>query len=314
MKIYTSPIEELPYNGAVVTVGTFDGVHKGHQKIIEKVLEQSRLLGVNSVLVTFEPHPKLVVQEQGRSQIYLLTTIKEKITVLDAAGLDCLVVSEFTKTFAKTPAEEFVRDTLVGKLKMKSIIIGHDHAFGRDRQGNLQLLQRLGAELDFQVHTVMPIKSNSGIISSTRIRHLLADGNIEMANTYLGRPYSVCGKVVKGKERGRQLGYPTANVLPDEPSKLVPKVGIYATTVSVGDQIYTSVTYIGKRPTFRGEGKVIEVHVHDFDKEIYEQEITVYFHTFLLEDRRFNSKTELVKAIKKDKNNAIKYFDNGGIS
>ena len=298
----------------MVTVGTFDGIHRGHQKIIAEVLEQSKRLGVNSALLTFEPHPKLVVQQQGRSHIYLLTSIKEKIKLLESLGLDALFVSKFTKTLATTQAEDFVRETLVQKLKVKSIIIGHDHAFGKNRQGNEALLRRLGKELGFQVQTVGPIRNNGDIISSTSIRSLLMAGDIETANKYLGREYSINGKVVKGREQGRQLGYPTANIQPDEPDKLIPKVGIYATTAEINGRVLNSVTYVGVRPTFEQEEKVVEVHLHNFDDMIYGEEIAVYFKKYLRDDKKFANKEELASAIRQDKLNAITHFDNGGNS
>lgn len=311
MNIFNSPIEKLPYESTVVTVGTFDGVHKGHQNIIEKVKSVSRELGAASVLVTFEPHPKLVVQN-SRPPIQLLTSMNEKAAVLDKLGIDALVISKFTPEFASTPAADFVCDTLVKKLNMRSIIIGHDHAFGRNREGNESLLKKLGVELDFQVHAVKPIKINDGIISSTRIRRALSEGKIELSNKLLGRAYSLCGKIVKGRKQGRKLGFPTANILPSESDKLIPKAGIYATTAQLEGTAYKSVTYIGVRPTFKGDDLVVEVHLDNLDKDIYGKELIVYFHRFLRKDKKFTSKDELVKSIKQDKINAIKFLDNGG--
>jgi len=312
LKILKSPLKDSAFPGAVVTVGTFDGIHQGHKKIIAKVLEQSETLGVYSTLVTFEPHPKLVVQQQGRSHIYLLTSLNEKIKLLESLGLDALFIAKFTKAFAETPAEDFVREILVRKLNVKSIIIGHDHAFGKDRQGNEQLLRRLGKELGFQVHTVEPIRYDGGIISSTSIRRLLMAGDIKTANNYLGREYSISGAVVKGRGQGRKLGYPTANIQPDAPEKLIPKVGIYATTAEINGKILKSVTYVGARPTFEEQEKVIEVHLHDFNDMIYGDDITVTFNKFLRDDKKFAGKDELANAIKQDKLNAITFFDNGG--
>ena len=314
MNIFKSPIEELPYKSTVVTVGTFDGVHKGHQDIINKVNNESSLLGALSVLVTFEPHPKLVVQHKNRPPIHLLTNRDEKVALLESMGLDVLVVSQFTPEFASTSAEEFVRETLVKKIKMRSIIIGHDHAFGRNREGNESLLKMLGSELGFQVHAVKPRKIKAGIISSTSIRRSLENGDVEIAKQYLGRAYSVSGLVVKGRMQGRKLGYPTANIFPGDLDKLVPKAGIYATTVEIDGQMFNSVTYVGARPTFKDNDFVIEVHVDQFDKDIYGEKITVFFHSYLRSDQKFTSKEELVKSIKADKQNAIKYLHNGGIN
>lgn len=312
MKIFKSTTAVVPFNGTAVTVGTFDGIHNGHQIIINKVREQARLLGVQSLLFTFEPHPKTVVTKEGVPDIQLLTTIDEKIEVLEQTGLDALYVSLFTKSFATTTAEDFVRDILVKRLKMKTIIVGHDHAFGRNRQGNDALLEELGQELGFQVHTVEQISNDNERISSTRIRHALQDGHADEAARMLGRSYSLSGTVIHGQQQGREMGFPTANLRPDSPFKLIPKVGIYATKVRIGKKIHNSVTYIGVRPTFDGTHKVVEVHVMDFDENIYGQNITVYFEKFLRDDRKFASTDELVTHIQKDKNNAIHFFANGG--
>ena len=203
MIIVKSSIEELPYDATVVTVGTFDGVHIGHQDIIAKVREESRRLNAASILATFEPHPRFVLQSKDRPPIHLLTTMAEKVIILETLGLDCLVVAEFTKEFASTSPEDFVRNILVKRIKMQAIIIGHDHAFGKNREGDEKLLHRLGEELDFKVHTVKAKTINGGIISSTSIRQALMNGDINTANLYLGRPYSVSGRVAKGREQGQ---------------------------------------------------------------------------------------------------------------
>ncbi|MBN1464261.1 bifunctional riboflavin kinase/FAD synthetase [candidate division KSB1 bacterium] len=311
MKIFKGTTRAIPFDGTALTVGTFDGVHKGHRSIIEKLNERAQALGLHSLLVTFEPHPKIVVEKAGAPEIHLLTTIDEKIAVLQSTGLDSLVISRFTKSFAATSAEDFVRDTLVRKLKMKSIIIGHDHGFGRDRQGNDELLLKLSQELDFSVCTVAPVANGGQHISSTRIRQALLDGQVEAAAAMLGRPYAVTGRVVAGQKLGRQLGFPTANLLPNS-VKLIPRSGIYATTVIIESCLHQSATYIGTRPTFAGVQRVVEVHVFDFDENLYGKEITVHFYRFLRDDRQFASTDELIERIKKDKIESIKYFANGG--
>ncbi|MBN1561264.1 bifunctional riboflavin kinase/FAD synthetase [candidate division KSB1 bacterium] len=311
MKVFKGTTRAIPFDGTALTVGTFDGVHKGHRIIIDKLNERARALGLHSLLFTFEPHPKIVMQKAGAPEIHLLTTIDEKIAVLQSIGLDFLVIAKFTASFAATSAEDFVRNTLVRQLKMKCIIIGHDHGFGRDRQGNDELLKRLGRELDFQVCTVPPISNGGEHISSTRIRQAVQDGHVEAAASMLGRPYEVTGTVAAGKKLGRKLGFPTANLQPHA-AKLVPRAGIYATRVRIGDQWHQSVTYIGARPTFGGAHNVVEVHVCDFDENLYGKSITVCFFRRLRDDRQFLTSDELIKAITKDKKDSLTYFANGG--
>ncbi|MBN1481558.1 bifunctional riboflavin kinase/FAD synthetase [candidate division KSB1 bacterium] len=312
MKIFYSTLTPVPFAGTTLTVGTFDGIHKGHQQIINRVREQARALGIQSMLVTFEPHPKIVVQKSGIPETQLLTTIDEKIGILEQMGLDSLVILKFTPSFATLSAEHFVREKLVEKLRMKSIVIGHDHAFGRNREGDEKLLHTLGRELNFSVHTVDPVSASGDKISSTQVRRALQQGDVAGAARMLGRYYSVSGPVVAGRNQGRKLGFPTANIRPDSAHKLVPMVGIYATTVDIRGTTHESVTYIGTRPTFAGRQKVVEVHVFDFDETLYGEPIKVNFCTFLRDDRKFQSPDELIATIKKDKKKAMTYFANGG--
>lgn len=297
-----------PQRECAVTVGTFDGVHLGHRQIINKVLETAKRNKNLSTLVTFEPHPQLVLPKNERTDIRILSTVDEKIELLTEIGLDRLVVANFTSAFAALSAQEFVVDFLKKKLGMTHIVIGHDHAFGRGREGNIGLLNRLGKEYDFEVFEVEPVMENHKIISSTVIREALLDGNVNKANKYLGRQYSLGGRVVKGDGRGRELGTPTANIRPFSQYKLVPDVGIYATRIKFDRQIYDSVTYIGKRPTFNLEQKVVETHIFDFNTELYEKEVVLYFYGFIRKDARFDSLQKLVNQIAQDKMNAIEFF------
>lgn len=311
MKIFWNVIEPLPFKGTALTVGTFDGIHLGHQAIIQKVKEHAKKNGVKSLLVTFELNPNVVLKRGGTSEVKLLTTLEEKIDILKKSGLDCLVVYKFTQAFAQISAEDFVRKILVKNLKMQSIDIGEDHTFGRDRQGNKRLLEKLGKELGFSVNNVQAVYTQETMISSTRIRQLIKDGHLSDTHLLLGRPYSLQGRVVKGSQRGRELGYPTANIRPDD-QKLIPRSGIYATKVEIGDEMYDSVTYIGASPTFKKREKIIEVHVHDFDNILYGQELTVYFYQFIRDDQNFDSQSELVQMIGLDKKKSIEILHNGG--
>lgn len=312
MDIFNTTLTPIPFAGTTLTVGTFDGIHQGHQHIISKVREQAQVLGIQSLLVTFEPHPMIVVQRSGFPERPLLTTLEEKIEILQQMGLDSLVILNFTPSFATITAEDFVRDILVHKLKMKSIIVGHDHAFGRNREGNEALLYNLAQMFHFSVHVVDPVSNGGEKVSSTQVRRSLLQGQVAQAAQMLGRPYSVSGTVVKGQNLGRKLGFPTANIQPDSPHKLIPMAGIYATTVEIQGTTYPSVTYIGSRPTFAGTYNVVEVHVFDFNESLYGRRIKVNFYAFLRNDRTFQSTDELVATIKNDVKNAEIYFANGG--
>lgn len=297
-----------------MTVGTFDGIHLGHRKIIDTVAQRAREQNLRSLLMTFEPHPKLVVSSNNAEEIKLLTTIEEKIQVLEQSDLDYLVVANFTQAFAATSAEKFVRHYLVEKCRMKAIVIGQDHSFGRGKEGNFQLLQKLGEELDFQVFPIEPIDVDGQVVSSTQIRRMLMEGRVDHAARLLGRPYGLQGRVVKGLGQGRLLGFPTANLRPASRYKLFPKEGIYATRVKIDDKLYGSATYVGTRPTFNGTEKVAEVHLPDFSGDLYGRDIDIFFHAFLRNDEKFNSTTELIEQINKDIRQAVQLLDHGGIS
>jgi len=312
LNILWSITEHLSGPGTVVTVGTFDGFHLGHQKILERTIQHAVENGLRSLLLTFEPHPRLVVSTEGAERLKLLTTIDEKIEILEPSRLNYLVISNFTHAFAAISAEIFIREYLVGRFNMKAIVIGQNHTFGRNRQGNVKLLKSLADELEFQVIELQPLRIEEENISSTFIRCALNEGRIEQANRMLGRPYSMRGKVVEGHKKGRLLGFPTANLRSPSQYKLTPKSGIYATKVKVGVEIRESVTYIGDRPTFSGVEKTTEVHIHDFDQDLYDKEIEVYYYTFLREDAKFANTSELIDQINQDKKSSIKYFANGG--
>jgi riboflavin kinase/FMN adenylyltransferase len=285
---------------SVLTLGTFDGIHLGHQAIIKEVNREAKRLKAVSTLLTFEPHPQLVLDNKNLSRIRLLTDINERIDILSQLHLSQLVVIPFTRHFAETSPESFVKDMLVDKLKIKSIVIGHDHAFGKNRAGNYKLLESLGESLSFNVKTIEAVTNDGEVISSTLIRSCLENGSIEKANGYLGRPYMIRGKVIPGQGRGRKLGYPTANISPSFPYKLIPKPGIYSSTILVDGVRYNSVTYIGSRSTFDLQDKVVEVHVFDFDKELYDANVELSFYHFIRDDARYSSSEALVSQIRID--------------
>ncbi len=306
METYWDINNIYPPSASVITVGTFDGIHKGHQAIINELVEHARNKNLKSTLVTFEPHPGLVVGNRGLLPLDLLTTIEEKIDILEQIGLDRFLVTNFTQSVASLTADEFIKNVLLQKLNMKHIVIGYDHSFGKNRQGNLDLLIKYGQEFDFSVDAIQPVTIQKDIVSSTRIRKYLHDGQVKKANELMGRCYSIRGQVIKGDGRGRELGFPTANIRCFSQYKLIPKVGVYATKIRIDKVSYNSVTYIGTRPTFNLNKKVIEVNIKDFDRDIYNQEVELSFVQFIRQDVKFASVAELIPQIETDKLNAIK--------
>ena len=289
-----------PSDNCVASLGTFDGVHLGHQTILAELKTSATRLQTRATMVTFEPHPQLVLNNPSRPPHEVLTTIEEKIEILSQLGLDRLVVANFSPAFADLEPERFVTEILLERLKMREIIIGHDHAFGKGRSGNLDLLQRMGAEHGFTVASVPPYRVEDEIVSSTRIRRHLQKGEIEMATAMLGRPYSINGLVVHGEGRGKGMGFPTINLRPLSPQKLVPRAGIYASRCYLEGRSYAAATYIGLKPTFAAADRVIETYIIDFDGQLYGQEVKVDFIAFIREDTRFASTNALVEQIKQD--------------
>ncbi|MBN1541219.1 bifunctional riboflavin kinase/FAD synthetase [candidate division KSB1 bacterium] len=300
MQIYWDFKEFKAEQPSVVTLGTFDGVHQGHLRIIERINCAAEEKQALSTLITFEPHPQLVLDSRRETELRLLTSVEEKIDLLSRSGLQRLVVANFTRDFAVIEPEQFIRDYLVERMRMKHIVIGHDHAFGKKRRGNLQLLQQMSDGQGFTVEAVEAVINGGQTISSTQIRKALQNGDVETANRLLGRAYSLTGKVVKGDKRGSFLGFPTANIQPFSRYKLVPKPGIYASRLLVGDKIYNSATYIGIRPTFELHEPVIEVHVMGFKLELYTQTVELQFYQWIREERHFDRVEELIEQIKID--------------
>lgn len=290
---------------AVLTVGTFDGVHLGHQAILTRLDERSQATGGAATLVTFEPHPQLILQKPARPPIRLLTTIDEKIAILAALGLDRLVILGFSAEFSRVEPETFVRKYLHEKVGFCRFIIGHDHNFGRGRSGNIDLLQNLAGQLNFAVEEVPATTINGEQISSTRIREAIARGDIKKANAMLGRPLRIKGQVVKGNGIGRNLGFPTANLDVDSGSKIVPGNGIYAGYGYLDSHQYLGLVSIGTRPTFNLNRRVFEVHLLDFDGQLYGQEIEVDIIHRLRDEIHFDSIDALVAQMQRDREKSV---------
>ncbi len=285
---------------AVVTVGTFDGVHLGHQQLISRMAERARRAGLRSLVATFEPPPQIVVQRLHEPAIQLLTTIEEKIVHVQRLGIDTLLIMPFSPSFADMSAEQFVAEVLLDRLRMTEIFIGSSHTFGRARSGNEALLKNLAQKNRFSVSIVEPVYQDGEVISSTRIRSLLTERRIEEAAQLLGRSYSLQGRVIQGDGRGRKLGFPTVNLKPYSIYKLVPQHGIYFSRFHWEKVHSPAVTYIGMRPTFGLNELVIETHVLDFEEEMAGREITVELLQVLRDDIQFETTQQLIEQIHRD--------------
>lgn len=279
---------------AVVTVGTFDGVHRGHQMVLNALIEKARALKLHSVVVTFDPHPLRIVRPEHAPLV--LTTRGEKEQILNAYDIDRIHILPFTRELSQFEPERFVTEILIGQFRMKHLVIGYDHGFGKGRSGDVETLRRIGQEMGFAVDVIPPYDVDGAHVSSSRIRQLLQEGKVDEANHALGRPYSIRGRVTKGDGRGRTLGMPTANLELDDPHKLLPQPGIYAVTVGP----VKGVMHLGPRPTFVGAGPTIEVHLFDFDQDIYHHTITVEVQAWIRGIQKFDRVDELVAAMHAD--------------
>jgi riboflavin kinase/FMN adenylyltransferase len=302
-------IESIPaLNITAVTTGTFDGVHLGHKIIIERLIAAARTIGGESVLLTFYPHPRMVLFPDD-DQIKMLNTPIEKENLLQASGIDHLVVIPFTKEFSRLSSLEFVRNILSNTLKAKKLVIGYDHHFGRNREGSFAHLLEFGSLYGFQVEEIPAQDIDHVAISSSKIRQALASGDLNTANSYLGYEYNITGKVIKGKQLGRTIGYPTANIEINDSYKLIPAIGVYAVKIKYALNIYNGMLSIGKNPTVTENGPLtIEVNIFDFDLEIYNKQITVYFYKKLRDEEKYDSINQLKSQLAVDKENAIKYL------
>jgi riboflavin kinase/FMN adenylyltransferase len=286
-----------------ITIGTFDGVHIGHRKILERLINDAKKTGLRSTVLTFFPHPRMVLQKD--TEIRLLNTIQEKIKILEFIGLDYLIIHPFTLEFSRLSSTEFVRDILVNELKVKKIIIGYDHRFGRNRNANIQDLSAFGNTLNFEVEEIPAQEIDDVSVSSTKIRNALMEGDIKTANEYLGYNYMLTGDVKKGKGLGRQLNFPTANLFIKEKYKLIPKNGVYVVNSILNDKLFYGMMNIGFNPTVDGSSKSIEIHFFDFKADLYDQNIQVDIIERIRDEHKFNSLEELKAQLLKDKETSI---------
>jgi riboflavin kinase/FMN adenylyltransferase len=294
-------IEKLPgFTNAIITIGTFDGVHTGHQQIIELMKTEAAKANGETVIITFHPHPRKIIKA-GEAPVLLLNTLEEKIELLGKSGINHLVIVPFTEAFSNQSAEEYIANFLVKTFHPHSIIIGYDHHFGKGRTGNYQLLEEKGIEFNYNVKEIPVHMLQEIAISSTKIRNSLLSGDIETANACLGYSYFFSGKVIEGNKLGRTIGYPTANLQIENEDKLIPGNGVYAVEI----QNLKGMMNIGVRPTVDGINRVIEVNIFDFDKAIYDEVLTVTLKKHLRSEKKFSGLDELKNQLAKDKQDAL---------
>lgn len=301
-------VEDIDIKNPVVTIGSFDGVHLGHACVIEHLKEKATCIGGESVIISFEPHPREVLYPLEKKP-GILTTLEEKIAILEQYGVDHLIILKFTLEFSRQSYTEFVKDILVDKIKIKGLVVGYDHRFGKDRAGNYESLQDLSARYGFSLEREVVFEEDKVNVSSTKIRNALAVGDIRIVNRFLGYSYSITGKVVHGQRLGRVIGFPTANVQVSDERKLLPALGVYAVEVLIGEQVYRGMLNIGVRPTVSREGVVsCEVHIFDFNQDIYNRLVTIKLIARLRGERKFEDINELQAQLEKDRMEAIRVF------
>ena len=306
MKIIYNTSEFSSTAQTFVTIGTFDGVHYGHQKIIEKLVAEAKQANKKSVLLTFFPHPRMVLQKDA--SLELINTIEERAYLLEKTGLDYLIIHPFSKEFSRTTALEFVRDILVNQLNISKLIIGYDHHFGKNREGNITQLTEYSHLYDFTVEEIPAQDIDDVSVSSTKIRRALHAGNLKTANNYLGYHFMLNGNVVNGKKLGGKIGYPTANIDVKETYKLIPKTGVYVVKSTIDNQTVFGMMNIGNRPTLNGNHQTIEIHFFDFNQDLYDKNLTIELIYFLRDERKFDSVDLLIDQLKKDEQTARNYI------
>lgn len=294
-------LAQLPkFKNAVITVGTFDGVHKGHQQLIKRINELAEKSNGESVIITFNPHPRLVINPND-SNLQLLNTAEEKISLLEKYGVHNVVMVPFSRNFSEQTAEEYIEYFLVRNFHPKYIVIGYDHKFGKNRTGDINLLKQMKHHFGYEIEEIQKETLDAITISSTKIRHALQEGNITVANELLGHNYTLEGLVMKGKQNGRKIGYPTANLSIADTHKLIPRKGIYAVRVHHAGNVYGGMLSIGFNPTFGGKKLTVEVNILNFNQDIYGEKIKLELIEYIRDEKMFENVQELIRAIDNDK-------------
>ena len=297
-------IDNLPqFKNAVVTIGTFDGVHQGHQRILQEVVRHTREVAGESIVVTFEPHPRRVLFPG--SPVKLLTSLQQKLKLISETGIEHIVVAPFTKEFSELSGVEYIRDFLVARFRPESIIIGYDHHFGHDRKGNITLLKQFQDEFGYKIYEIPAQLVDEAAVSSTKIRAALLEGNVQEAATMMNRHYSISGRVTQGDQLGRKIGFPTANIKPSEPDQLITGNGVYAVRVNHKGTLFNGMMNIGYRPTVSGSDLRIEVNILDFNQDIYNDELEILFIKKLRDEKKFDGLDALKLQLQQDKENAL---------
>ncbi|WP_017259624.1 bifunctional riboflavin kinase/FAD synthetase [Pedobacter arcticus] len=333
MQIYHHITDFKCLKNAVVTIGTFDGVHLGHQQIIKELIQQAKQNGGESVILTFFPHPRMILNPENHA-LRMINTMAEKANILHQLGVDHLIITPFTRDFSNLSAEAYIKEVLIEQIGMKQMVIGYDHRFGKDRCGGLTELKQFSTIYDYSVTEIAEEDVRDIAVSSTRIRTALSLGDVDTANQLMGHPFTLSGKVIKGDQIGRTLGYPTANLFIEESYKIIPSDGIYAVTVEILESknknqelynpyqpsgletaesksnVYRGMAYIGHRPTINGMSQNIEVNIFDFSGDIYHQNLKMKFLHFIRHDVKFEGLEKLTEQLGKDKVATLKYFEN----
>ncbi len=308
METIHSIFDFKPTQETYVTIGTFDGVHIGHQKIIEKLVLEAKANHKKSLLLTFFPHPRMVLQQDAT--VKLINTIQERIDLLAKTGLDYLIIHPFSRDFSRLTALDFVRDILVNQLNISKLIIGYDHHFGKNREGNIEQLTEYSHLYDFNVEEIPAQDIDEIAVSSTKIRKALLNGELKTANNYLGYSFVLRGIVVNGKKLGSKIGFPTANINVEETYKLIPKTGVYVVQAFIDNKLIFGMMNIGSRPTVNGSSQTIEVHFFDFKEDLYNEYISVELLYFLREEQKFNSIEMLTNQLRQDEITSRNYLQN----
>ena len=310
MRIIRNLEAAIQFTAPIVTLGTYDGVHIGHQEILKNLVKKAQESNKESVLFTFDPHPRIVLDPINHS-VKLIDTLEERLVKLEKTGLDTVILFPFTKEFSQLSAREFVKSILVDKLHISEMMVGYDHHFGKNRQGNFDELKVLGSEFGFNVLQIQAVDFNGETVSSTKIRKSILEGKTDVVTQYLGEPYQFNGEVVKGNQLGRTIGFPTANIQISDKNKIIPANGVYAVELDLNDERLNGVMNIGTKPTVQDSLQIhLEVFIFDFSSDIYGENLHVYVRDFIRSEKRFSSLDELKLQLRKDEKTAREILSN----